>query len=294
MQHILAERPFISIQGEGMWAGRPSIFIRYAGCNLRCQFGLKCENHSASRDIPDYIQEVIDNLDHYTDVKDLPVFPNYCDTYIGILPEFKRFWVTYNSTEELAAEIYKLIEDKPAYQDLSDVDLVFTGGEPLLHQDKIIDLLEYLKKQPYGKNAQNVSYETNGTIVISKENMKRFKEYSMHNEVTFSISPKISSANYSFNETCKAHVPANLEQVSSFTILKFVVKEEADIKMVKEFTETYQRTGWIGDGVFLMPCGGKADPDFDQTQITVFDLCVKYGYNFSPRLQMIKKNAWAV
>ena len=43
-----------------------------------------------------------------------------------------------------------------------------------------------------------------------------------------------------------------------------------------------------------MPCGGKADPDFDKTQITVFDLCVKYGYTFSPRLQMIKKNAWAV
>ena len=57
MKHILAEKPFLSIQGEGIHAGRPSIFVRYAGCNLRCQFGLKCKNCNKVRDIPDY-QEV--------------------------------------------------------------------------------------------------------------------------------------------------------------------------------------------------------------------------------------------
>lgn len=30
---------FCSIQGEGKWTGKPSIFIRLAGCNLRCVFG---------------------------------------------------------------------------------------------------------------------------------------------------------------------------------------------------------------------------------------------------------------
>jgi len=29
---------FYSIQGEGKWTGRPNIFIRTAGCNLRCSF----------------------------------------------------------------------------------------------------------------------------------------------------------------------------------------------------------------------------------------------------------------
>jgi organic radical activating enzyme len=27
---------FYTIQGEGPWAGRPTIFVRFAGCNLRC------------------------------------------------------------------------------------------------------------------------------------------------------------------------------------------------------------------------------------------------------------------
>jgi organic radical activating enzyme len=62
MKHILAERPFLSIQGEGMWAGKPSIFVRYAGCNLRCQFGLKCPNKMNERDIPDYIKELISSF----------------------------------------------------------------------------------------------------------------------------------------------------------------------------------------------------------------------------------------
>ena len=291
MKHILAEKPFLSIQGEGMWAGKPSIFVRYAGCNLRCQFGLKCKNEGNKREIPDYIQKVIDNLDNYKDVQDLPVFPTFCDTYIGILSEFARYWATYNSEEELANDILKLIEDKP--YDLRDVDLVFTGGEPMLFQENVITLLEYINNVTH--TGLTCTIETNGTIPLREDIKERFYNFhKFHGEITFSISPKISSANYTFEETCKKEIPAQYEQVADYVILKYVVKDEDDIALVKKYTKEYESAGFIGAGVFLMPCGGKADPDFDKTQVTVFDLCVKYGYNFSPRLQMIKKNAWAV
>ena len=29
---------FYSLQGEGHWTGRPAIFVRFSGCNLRCPF----------------------------------------------------------------------------------------------------------------------------------------------------------------------------------------------------------------------------------------------------------------
>ncbi|RPI52762.1 MAG: radical SAM protein [Deltaproteobacteria bacterium] len=50
---------FLSLQGEGAWAGWPCFFIRLSGCNLRCTY---CDtryayNKGEKRDIPGLIKE---------------------------------------------------------------------------------------------------------------------------------------------------------------------------------------------------------------------------------------------
>lgn len=45
---VFVSEIFYSLQGEGRYAGRPSVFVRFGGCNLRCEgFGGKCDSYYA-------------------------------------------------------------------------------------------------------------------------------------------------------------------------------------------------------------------------------------------------------
>jgi 7-carboxy-7-deazaguanine synthase len=55
---------FYSIQGEGILVGQPSIFLRFAGCNLRCSF---CDTtYAYTQGTEMNIQEILDEIKKFT------------------------------------------------------------------------------------------------------------------------------------------------------------------------------------------------------------------------------------
>lgn len=49
---------FYSLQGEGRWTGMPAVFIRFAGCNLRCPFCDTDFSASAGMSLAALVREV--------------------------------------------------------------------------------------------------------------------------------------------------------------------------------------------------------------------------------------------
>ena len=64
MKFILAEPIFVSCQGEWLLTGKPSIFIRFFGCNLDCNFcdSLYSVHYEKSDTIILELEEVIEKV----------------------------------------------------------------------------------------------------------------------------------------------------------------------------------------------------------------------------------------
>lgn len=111
MQRGYISELFVSFQGEGLHVGRRHLFIRFAGCNLRCRY---C-------DTPDSLERV--------------------DVYrIQQSDGSNREGVNPVSVEELVQLADGLIREH-GYVD----GVAFTGGEPLLQSDFIARVVDDLR-----------------------------------------------------------------------------------------------------------------------------------------------------
>ncbi len=120
---------FYTLQGEGPFTGRPSVFIRSSLCNLHCSW---CDTpFTWNWDGTPWEHEKNQKFKKQEALIDLPI-----------------------------TEIAALISRFPCRH------LVLTGGEPLLHQPEWVELLTSLnhKIKPY-----SVEIETNGTVIPSPE-----------------------------------------------------------------------------------------------------------------------------
>lgn len=288
MAKIKIAEVFYSLQGEGKFTGVPSVFVRTFGCNFQCRgFGMPDGEHTTE---PEEIAEQLKEHPEWN-YEELPLAKTGCDSYASWHPKFKSLSPVLSVDSVIdEMEHQRQLRHPVSVQD-GQVHLVLTGGEPLLGWQRAYP--EFFKKAK-DRGYKNVTIETNGTQELSNELKDYMFTESLKSDVqhrfTFSVSPKLPCSGEKIEEALKPEVVAEYCRFGE-TYLKFVVAKDEDIKNVTYFVDAYREAGWYGE-VYLMPCGG--DPDlYNLTAPQVADMCMQYGYRYSPRLQVdIWKNEW--
>ena len=269
---------FYSIQGEGLWMGVPSIFLRTFGCNFTCQgFGMPRGQLS---------QQISPIAIHhekmpYLSYGELPLVSTGCDSYASWHPSFKDL-SPMMEIQDITARMMELLP----YQSWHGAHLVITGGEPLLGWQRAYpDLL----RDPLMEGLRYVTFETNGTQFLTKE-FAAFLETSWV-DLTFSISPKLGNSGELREAAIRPDVVAQYMEYADNIYLKFVVATEEDLHEALEVTDLYKQEGFQGP-VYLMPVGG-VESVYALNNKQVAEMALKHKLRYSDRLQVpLFKNAW--
>lgn len=283
MSNIKVSEIFYSIQGEGKFAGVPSVFLRTFGCNFTCAgFGMPPGERSKEAD------EVAatwlkDRPDAQYD--QLPLVATGCDSYASWHPAFKHLSPVMD-VNSVAERIFQLMPN-------TNTHLIITGGEPLLGwQRAFVDLL---KHDLLWNNLHYITFETNGTKVVTEPLAEVLEEWLYNNEydpeaLTFSVSPKLSVSGQTREEAIKPEVVASYEEIGN-VYLKYVIASEEDAEEALEVTKLYRDAGFYGP-VYFMPVGG-VDTVYNLNNRKVAELAMKHGVRYSDRLQVSHfRNAW--
>ncbi len=293
MSKVKVAEIFYSLQGEGKWAGVPSVFLRSFGCNFECRgFGMPAGEHT---DNPEQIAKDVDKFSKY---EDLPLTEFGCDSYASWHKDFKKFSPVME-TSDIVNKMQNLIpnnqwsSNRPYFADkqTEDVHLVITGGEPLLGWQRAWPGIIGLCKL---KGLQNVTFETNGTQELSNDfcqYLNEFTEFGKHyDRLTFSVSAKLPCSGEKWEDAIKPDVVKHYQE-HGFTYLKFVVATKDDVNDVDRAVIEYRNAG-VDCPVYLMPVGGVPN-QYHLNVKEVAALAMTKGYRYSPRLQVdIWKNAW--
>ena len=268
---------FYSIQGEGLYVGVPSIFLRMFGCNFTCS-GFSMPRGELSQERFDV------DPSEYDEYKKLPLVHTGCDSYASWDPRFKHLsnWMTH---DEIIGKMKELL---PGEKFSRDKHLILTGGEPMLWQAKLPEMIDSLDM--HRMNAQNITIETNGTQMIEEKFKDKLRS---RREVVFSISAKLPSSGEPWKNAIKPKVIKSyinfMPNVKAY--FKFVISHENDYKDVIKAVREYE-LGGVNIPVYLMPAGGTT-LHYEENEKWVAELAMEHGWRYSPRVQVdIWKNSW--
>ncbi len=258
-----------TLQGEGKLAGVPVIFIRTSGCNLRCTW------ITAQGEI------------------------SICDTpYASHYPDDIEAWETGDIVSTIRANLGPIRH------------VVISGGEPTIQPEPLVELAKKLKKEL----DVHITLETNGVLFVPRL---------VHYVDLFSMSPKLKSSEPDREKNRKLKIPVaenyirdhrkfriNIDTLQKYINacmnlgsyygewpasvpernpnkdfqLKFVVAGEEDLDEIR--VDFLDKLSFVrNDDVVLMPVGGTPELLKKNVDLTA-RLAIRYGYRFTPRLQI--------
>ncbi len=247
--------------GQHSMYGQPTVFFRLGvGCTLTCKgFGVP----------------VIKDGEHLKDKNGNLLYG--CDSFDSVYPQFKS-----RSTQYTADELIQMYYDtipKMSFKNRWDPSITISGGEPtlFLKDEELQKFITYFQSRDIP-----VLIETNGTVMVDFSNP-------ILKKVTFSISPKLSSAGDPQHKRIKLDAIENILSHAENAYLKFVVSEDGfydnsngiseweEIKMILNGCRTYVKN------VMFMGMGGKNDETFRKNEKFAYNKSLELGFQFSPR-----------
>lgn len=239
---------FLSFQGEGKYIGKPSIFLRFGGCNLTCSG--------------------FDSLSHDKTKKQ----PYGCDSFYAVdKKEFLHVWQKYNDYKEIVDKI------KAHMQNIDYLpDIVITGGEPLLYcNNKVFyELVGYLIEFGF-----KINIETNTTIKID------FDKYPFYKNIVYAMGVKLSNSGEEYKKRVNKEAIYSICTNSKESFFKFVISEDMISnnlakKEIEDITcdfKTHQ--------IFCMPMGESIE-ELSKNDKIVAKFCIDNGYTYSDRIHI--------
>lgn len=271
---------FRSIQGEGKYCGVTSIWVRFWGCSLQCRgFG---QDHPTKPETWENQADLI-NINEIKTLEDLPIFTKGCDSDYSVSKKFRDLCPNL-SAEEVVDKITELSLTEYNNFLQSEQHLCFTGGEPMLKQKAMIDILTLLQER--GKMPKNVTVETNGTREISVELYDFIQEHYSYKDTEWfwSVSPKLwTVAGEKQERAIKPGIVNGYMKASNHGQLKPVLgTKEEQWQELKVILNRFWNQGIVWP-VYVMAVGA-TDEDQNKIAKEVCERAMNSGYNFSARV----------
>lgn len=296
---------FNSIQGEGLYTGVHTLWLRFFLCNLQCNgFGQIDPTNPDTYDLP------FENFDasKVNRVEDLPVWEKGCDSSYTWSKKFKHL-MGHKTAKEIVGQIMETAktDSNPTGKFFHPVSkqtahMCFTGGEPLMkHAQKAFREI-YWWFRHYENMPSCITFETNGTQEFAKDHRDFLTNRGTYNTpIFFSVSPKLFTVSgEKADKAIKPEVISDYWRVGTMINsnharnpvsgqLKFVLGNKEEqweemeevISKIKEQVE-YNRFDWP---IYIMPVGAREEEQV-ATAGEVAEKAFKLGYNVSARVHV--------